>query len=67
MSCSGFGKIDFRLTLNKNFVIFGSSGRTKKIDECEIFLDNIKTLREGKISRGNNRWKFVLEKSYNLY
>jgi hypothetical protein len=40
-----------RLSVNlkkTNFVIFGSSGRTKKIDKCEIFLDNIKILRTEK-------------------
>ena len=40
-----------RLSVNlkkTNFVIFGSSGRAKKIDKCEIFLDNIKILRTEK-------------------
>ena len=40
-----------RLSVNlkkTNFVIFGFYGRTRKIDKCEIFLDNIKILRTEK-------------------
>ena len=63
VSCSGFGQIDFRLTWKSKFAIFGSSGRTKKTDKCEIFLDNIKILKTenakflGVIIDENLSWK----------
>ena len=55
-----------RLSVNlkkTNFVVFGSSGRTRKNDKCELFLDNIKILRTekakflGVIIHDNLSWK----------